>query len=260
MKFNIEHQTHFETAAKFVLLFTTLVVYFFYLSYKHDFSKGAVSVALTWSFFVLCTPIADAGFLLDFPLRLLFGIRMIVTEVFVWILAISITILTALSSPSHFETTIVTRLFYKIICHPYPYWSIIALCFIGTFSSIYFGDEMIDVIGHHERIQHHKHGFKHRVVALLAVTLLVVFVYYQLLNDLGVQIENWLALILYNTWGLISSSIKGYKKSSDGLWVIPIFSITRIDFSFSLEVNASTCSKWKVLKAAFRTHFAASGA
>ncbi len=186
MKFNIKHQTHFESITKFIFLFGLLISYFTYLTYKHDFSKGGIAVALTWSFFVLCTPIADAGFLIDFPLRLLFGFRMVVVEIFVWILAIGITVVTLLISPHHFEMTLITRVFYKILCNPYPYWSIIILCCIGTFSSIYFGDEMIDVIGHHERIKHHKHGFKYKAIALLGLTLLVVSIYYQIISDLGI--------------------------------------------------------------------------
>ncbi len=55
---------------KFLLLSVLLVSYFVYLSYEYNLLTGGIAVALTWSFFVLCTPIADAGFLLDFPLRL----------------------------------------------------------------------------------------------------------------------------------------------------------------------------------------------
>ncbi len=189
MKFNLKHQTHSETAIKFVMLLAILVGYFLYLSYHHDFSKGFITVALTWSFFVLCTPVADAGFLLDFPLRLLFGFRMFIVEIYVWILAIGITIVTWFIAPGYFDMTLITRVFHKIICHPYPYWSIIFLCFIGTFASIYFGDEMMDVMGHHERVQHHKHGFKYKAVALVCITILVVSIYYQLIDDLGIQIQ-----------------------------------------------------------------------
>ena len=91
MKFSTKHQTHLETTLKFIGLLAVLVGYFIYLAHEYDFSKGGAVVALTWSFFVLCTPVADAGFLIDFPVRLLFGFRMITVEIFVWILAILIT-------------------------------------------------------------------------------------------------------------------------------------------------------------------------
>lgn len=189
MRFNLRHQTHLETAAKFILLATILLLYFIYLTYKHDISKGGITLGLTWSFFVLCTPVADAGFLIDFPLRLLFGLRMFMVEVYVWLLAITIVALTLFFSPTHFETTLLTRLFYKIITHPYPYWIIIVLCCVGTFASIYFGDEMIDVIGHHERVKHHKHGFKYKGLVLITITLLVIVIYYQLIKELGINMH-----------------------------------------------------------------------
>ena len=73
--------THKQVLLKFLLLCLLMVGYFGYLSYEYDFVTGGVASLLTWSFFVLCTPVADAGFLLDFPLRVLFGIRMVVSEI-----------------------------------------------------------------------------------------------------------------------------------------------------------------------------------
>ncbi len=83
-----------QVVYKFVLLCILLVSYFAYLSFKYDVRTGGVAAALTWSFFVLCTPIADAGFLLDFPLRLIFGIRMLFSEIAAWTLAIAVNIVT----------------------------------------------------------------------------------------------------------------------------------------------------------------------
>ena len=156
----------------------------------HDISKGGITLGLTWSFFVLCTPIADAGFLLDFPIRLLFGFRMFVVEIFVWMLAIAISSATLLFAPEHFETTLITRVFHQVLCHPIPYWSIIFLSFMGTFTSIYFGDEMMDVITHNKRVKQHKHGIKHKALVLISITILVITIYYQLIDELGLKSEN----------------------------------------------------------------------
>lgn len=188
-KFNIKHQTHFESGAKFILLFLIFFFYFIYLSYHHDISKGGITLALTWSFFVLCTPIADAGFLLDFPIRLLYGFRMFSVEVFVWILAVFISFISFVFTPEHFQTTVITKVFYQILCNPFPYWIIIFLCCIGTFTSIYFGDEMIDVIGHHERLKHHTHGFKYKVIVLLTVASMSVLAYYKLITQLVISLR-----------------------------------------------------------------------
>ena len=70
-----------QVLMKFLLLLILMLGYFAYLSYEYDLLTGGIAALLTWSFFVLCTPIADAGFLLDFPLRLLFGIRMVLSEI-----------------------------------------------------------------------------------------------------------------------------------------------------------------------------------
>ena len=43
-------------------------LYFVYLVYEYGIEDGGMVTLLTWSFFVLCTPVADAGFLLDFPI------------------------------------------------------------------------------------------------------------------------------------------------------------------------------------------------
>jgi hypothetical protein len=150
---------------------------------------GGIAALITWSFFVLCTPIADAGFLLDFPLRLLFGIRMIVSEVFVWAIAILINILSLIYFREFYETTFLTQLMQVIITSPYPYWSVILLSAVGTFLSIRFGDELMDVIHHKDRLFYLRNHFKHELV-LFVFFLFVIFGYYEIISSLGIAIEN----------------------------------------------------------------------
>jgi len=110
-------------------------------------------------------------------------------SVFVWALAIVISSATLLLAPEYFQLTLITRVFHQILCHPIPYWSIIFLSFIGTFTSIYFGDEMIDVITHNKRVKLHKHGMKYKAMMLVGITFLVIVIYYQLISDLGIKTE-----------------------------------------------------------------------
>lgn len=179
-------KTHRQVLIKFVLLCAILVGYFGYLSYEYDFATGGVAALLTWSFFVLCTPVADAGFLLDFPLRVLFGIRMVVSEVAVWAVALGINVATLLWGGSYYSTTLLTELLHTVLTNPYPYWGIILLSGIGTFLSIRFGDELMDVIHHHDREFFHSHHFKHEIV-LFVFFLLVLFGYYEFMSLLGVD-------------------------------------------------------------------------
>ena len=83
-------ETHKEVLYKFLILLSVLVLYFIYLSVEYGILTGGTVAILTWSFFVLCTPVADAGFLLDLPIRLLFGFRMLYSEIIVWSIAIFI--------------------------------------------------------------------------------------------------------------------------------------------------------------------------
>jgi hypothetical protein len=183
-----KQETHNEVAIKFILLLTVLIAYFAYLSYEYGFMTGGVVAAITWSFFVLCTPVADAGFLLDFPIRLLFGIRMFVSEVIVWLIAISINVYSLLFDETMYDKTFLTGLLKKIILTPNPYWSIIILSVLGTFLSIYFGDEMLDVIRHRDRIKYHQHAFKLKLIAVVGLFVLIFLSYYYLLESLNIQL------------------------------------------------------------------------
>ncbi len=180
-------ETHKEVLLKFLILLAILVGYFTYLSYEYGMLTGGIVAALTWSFFVLCTPIADAGFLLDFPIRLLFGFRMLYSEILVWTIAISLNTYALIGNPEAYDKTVLTTLFKKILLTPYPYWSVIILSAVGTFLSIYFGDEMLDVFKHKDRIKYHQHGFKLKVVGLVSLYLLIFFCYYLLLESFNIQ-------------------------------------------------------------------------
>jgi hypothetical protein len=172
---------------KFLLMCGLMFGYFGYLSYEYDILTGGVTALLTWSFFVLCTPVADAGFLLDFPLRLLFGIRMIISEMVVWVIAVTINILAIIYADSYYETTIVTKLLNQIINTPYPYWGVILLSAAGTFLSIKFGDELMDVIHQRDRKFFHSHQFKHELIMVIFF-IIIIYGYYEMVSSLGIKI------------------------------------------------------------------------
>ena len=85
---------------------------------------------------MLYTPIADAGFLLNVPLRLLFGVRMLVSEMVVWAVAITLNIVSLLFFSSYDDTPVLTRLLHAILTTAYPYWSVVVLSGAGTFLSV----------------------------------------------------------------------------------------------------------------------------
>jgi hypothetical protein len=182
---SIKHHT--QPLIKFLLLIALLASYFVYLSYEYDILTGGVASILTWSFFVLCTPVADAGFILDFPVRLLFGIRMAVSEMIVWGLAITINVPTLLFVPHYYQTTLITRIFYKILTTPYPYWAVVVLSCIGTFLSIRFGDEIMDIVHTRDRGFFHAHHLKYEIILVLFF-LIVIGGYYELIASLNIDV------------------------------------------------------------------------
>lgn len=182
-----KHKPSGKTIFRFVLLLGVLVAYFLFLSWKYGVETGGIVSALTWSFFVLCTPIADAGFLLDFPVRLIANIKMIFSEMAVWVIAISLNLWMVTFHSEYYDKTALTHLFHTILTTPWPYWSIIILSATGTFLSIFFGDEVMDAVGHKKlKSQTHKNIY---MVGTIILFVVIVAVYYHLLSSLGITIE-----------------------------------------------------------------------
>lgn len=186
IKFSPKNETHSESLLKFAALISIVTAYFLYMSWKYDASTGFGVSILTWSFFVLCTPVADGGFILAFPVRLLFKIKMAYTQIVLWFVAIGINVFYITTSPDSYDLTFITRLLKHILSEPYPYWSILIISALGTFLSIYFGDEMMDVASHKEREVNHRHGVKYRTIIVLGLGIITVVAYYYLLSSLHV--------------------------------------------------------------------------
>ncbi|MCP5244481.1 MAG: hypothetical protein H6937_00335 [Burkholderiales bacterium] len=187
-RFSPKHQTHLESLLRFLGLTVILVVYYIYMSWKFDAATGAWLVLLSWSFFVLCTPVADGGFIVAFPVRLLFGTRMLVTQLIVWVFAIVINVAALSFVPENYADTVLTELLYKILTVPWPYWSILIISAAGTALSIWFGDEMMDVTTHAQRTRHHQHGLSYRILLVAGLGILTVLAYYHLLSNLGITL------------------------------------------------------------------------
>jgi hypothetical protein len=182
------HETKKQIVFKFLLVLGILISYFAFLTFRYGAKDGLAITVLTWSFFVLCTPIADAGFLIDFPLRLITKIRMFHSEMIVWTIAISINIYTFFFSGEAYQKTFLLKIFHFILEKPFPFWFIIFLSGIGTFLSVYFGDELIDVVRHQDRKKHQQHKVKHRFIIFVFLITLTLILYKFLLTKLGINI------------------------------------------------------------------------
>ncbi len=169
---------------KFLSVLIILLAYTLFVILKYGAKDGVAISVLTWSFFVFCTPIADAGFLIDFPIRLLTGMRMIYSEMIVWALALITTLGFLLVKPSIYQNTIILNLFHHILTTPVPYWLIIILSAAGTFLSIHIGDELYDSI----KSKRLKYANKYYMIVAVFIILFIIVLYDFMLKKLGLHI------------------------------------------------------------------------
>ncbi len=191
MKIPIKHLTTHETKQhslkRFLIVLIILVFYTAFLVYKFG-SDGFSLGILTWSAFLMATPIADAGILVDLPIRILLGVRMVYTEIIVWIIGISVNIYFVLFNSNVYHKTLITETFYQILTKPWPNWIIIFLSLGGTFLSLYFGDELLDVVFFHERKKYLKHRKYFYYIFILFAIFLFYFSYKYFLSWFGLKI------------------------------------------------------------------------
>lgn len=183
-----KHETKKHSLLRFMGILLIILAYFAYISIKLGTKTGLFVTALTWSFFIFCTPIADAGFLVAFPIRLIIGTRMIYTQIIAFFVAFFLDLFAFLNKPEIFNKTIILKLFYQIIIHPFPLWGIIILSLFGTILSIYFGDELIDVSTHKQRKRYHKHLNKFKLIITIFLVAVIIVLYKFLLELTGLKI------------------------------------------------------------------------
>ena len=125
------HETKKHLLKRFILVVLIVLLYSVFMSFKYGIEQGLLVTILTWTFFVFCTPIADAGFLLALPIRMLTGIRMMYTPLFSFVLAFGLNLYPYFYTPSLYESTVILRLFYHILSQPFPFWGILLLSLFG---------------------------------------------------------------------------------------------------------------------------------
>ncbi len=70
--------------------------------------------------------------------------------------------------------------------HALSNWGVILLAGAGTFLSIRFADELMDVAHHRDRNFFHRHAFKHEIV-IIVFFVFVLIGYYKLIASLGIE-------------------------------------------------------------------------
>ena len=185
---SISKETHRNVYVRFLAVLAVFIGYFAFVSYQYGAREGWLIAWLSWSFFVLCTPIADAGMLIDFPVRLITGLKMVVSESLVWIVAIILNVYTLSTNPDIYLRTELLKLFHHILVNPWPLWSIIVLSFAGTFLSILIGDELLDVFRHKDRRLHIRHDLKLKLLGMIFVLIFTFALYDYILSLNGIKL------------------------------------------------------------------------
>jgi hypothetical protein len=111
-------------------LFLGLVVAALWI--EHGFKNALHTILLTWSLFILCIPANHGKIIIGLPARLVLGKPCVHTQIITVSLAVLINLFTYLIIPAAYFSTILTHLLLRIISNPWPYWSIILVCALGT--------------------------------------------------------------------------------------------------------------------------------
>ena len=187
-KTSFRHKTHRSVIIRFVLIVLIFSCYFLFVSQKYGYANGFLVSWLSWSFFVFCTPIADAGMLIDFPVRMITKLKMVYSEMAVWLVATGLNIYALNLRPEAYKSSQLLELFHHILTKPWPLWIIIMISAVGTFLSIRLGDELLDVIHHKDLSLKKKHQLKLRVIAMIFILAATFVIYDFLLHRYGISI------------------------------------------------------------------------
>lgn len=171
---------------KFFIIVFLFLIYLIFTTQTYGLEDGFLIGFLTWSFFVLCTPISDAGILIDFPIELLTGIKMIYSEIIVWIIAIGLNVFTYFKIPEIYNSNVLLSLFKHIIEEPVPYWAIIIFSFFGTFLSLYIADSFINKKNKIKKSANFL--VRNKLIIFAIILFLNIAIYDFLLNKLEVNI------------------------------------------------------------------------
>jgi len=95
--------------------------------------EGILLAFLSWSFFVICTPIILEGFLTSFLAGIFRGGRLYEVGVYTWFGAVLLNLFTYNLFPEVYTKTLLTNFLYIVISRPFPERFILVLCALGTF-------------------------------------------------------------------------------------------------------------------------------
>jgi hypothetical protein len=154
-----------------VIMFILLMVFFIFFN---GFYKGCIKSLFVWSFFILCTPVPEAGLLISLPLKRYFGFKMELSQIVVSLFACMIIFYFYCVEQKIIKNNLIGNLFLGLI--NYKYYSII---FISVISSVLTSNLLDNIINHF--INKDEINYLYLKMGIIFVLLLI---YIYLLNNL----------------------------------------------------------------------------
>lgn len=117
----------------FAFVWVCLLLHVGYVA-LHRGQHPVLSTLVAWSFFVLCTPLPEAGVVVDLPLKWFFDISMVTSQCVISAIAVIITYYAITHHPALFDTSSILREYrYLLRQSAIP---IFILSGIGTYSGL----------------------------------------------------------------------------------------------------------------------------
>lgn len=170
---------------KFLILFSVIIIYGFYVLNEFGIEQGLLITGLTWSVFVFCVPFAASDVLVGLPLRVLFNMKLLLGQMIVWVGGAAINIYAFFTNPDLYQSTPLLQIFHHILSNPIPYWTILGLCGFGTFISVLLADDVLDDLGPKKK----RHPKKLELL-FLVILIAIGLVYSVLLSELQVSLHH----------------------------------------------------------------------
>ncbi len=178
---------HFNDSVfiRFLMMLGAFSLIFIVVITEHGLRESFAMTILIWSFFVLCTPLAIADFLIDVPLRIFMDIRMIYSHIIIWILAIVTNIVAVNLIPEVYSTNALLFILYTILTNPNPYWGIVILSLVSGSYSLEITDGFFDGIEHLTKMRPHKQLSLVDVLIMFLVTSTTLLLYERMVEEFG---------------------------------------------------------------------------
>lgn len=180
----IEEEKEVEKQKTYLVIYDFIVLIFLivlitYVSYN-GYVKGCIKSLFIWGFFVLCTPVPEAGLIITLPLKRYLNVPMHISQTIVSFSALIILTYFYLYEKNIIKSYKIGKIFIELIT--LKYFSIIILSIL---SSILTSQLIDNFINHY--IYKHKLNYLYTKISII---VLCVMIYIYLLNSLLNKIKN----------------------------------------------------------------------